>query len=100
MIQLSYFGFFLGWCNIFFTFPKNTDQRDFPSLPVSPAFFVVHLFRLSVSSENLGNLFLCKSSLLLFSLSRVRVFVTPWTASMPGFPVLHCLPEFAQIHVH
>ena len=20
--------------------------------------------------------------------------------SMPGFPVLHCLPEFAQIHVH
>ena len=20
--------------------------------------------------------------------------------STPGFPVLHCLPEFAQIHVH
>ena len=24
---------------------------------------------------------------------------TPWTASMPGFPVLNCLPEFAQSHV-
>ena len=31
------------------------------------------------------------------SLSHVRLFVTPWTA---GFPVLHCLPEFAQTHVH
>ena len=24
----------------------------------------------------------------------------PTTCSMPGFPVLHCLPEFAQTHVH
>ena len=24
----------------------------------------------------------------------------PMDCSMPGFPVLHCLPEFAQIHVH
>ena len=31
------------------------------------------------------------------SLSRVRLFVTPWTA---GFPVLHYLPEFSQTHVH
>ena len=31
----------------------------------------------------------------------VQLFVTPWTTcSMPGFPVLHCLLEFAQIHVH
>ena len=28
------------------------------------------------------------------SLSRVRL------CSTPGFPVLHHLPEFAQIHVH
>ena len=24
----------------------------------------------------------------------------PTACSMPGFPVLHCLPEFAQTHVH
>ena len=35
------------------------------------------------------------------SLSHVRCFVTPWTdCSMPSFPVLHYLPEFAQTHVH
>ena len=26
--------------------------------------------------------------------------MTPQTAALPGFPVLHCLLEFAQIHVH
>ena len=31
------------------------------------------------------------------SLSPIQLFATPW---IPGFPVLHCLPEFAQIHVH
>ena len=30
-------------------------------------------------------------------LSHVRVFLTPWAA---GFPVLHCLPKFAQTHIH
>ena len=33
------------------------------------------------------------------SLSHVWLFATPWTASMPGFPVLHYLLEFAQTHV-
>ena len=33
--------------------------------------------------------------------SRVQLFVTPWArSSMPGFPVLHHLQEFAQTHVH
>ena len=36
-------------------------------------------------------------------LSRVQLFVTPWTvarqASLSRHPILHCLPEFAQIHV-
>ena len=31
-------------------------------------------------------------------LNPVGLFVTPWT--MPGTPVLHYLPEFAQTHVH
>ena len=35
------------------------------------------------------------------SLIHVWLFATPWTAcSIPGFPVLHYLLEFAQIHVH
>ena len=37
---------------------------------------------------------------LLFSCSVVSNSATPWTTSMPGFPVLHHLPEFAQTHVH
>ena len=32
-------------------------------------------------------------------LSHVQLFATK-DCSMPGFPVLHCLPEFAQIHFH
>ena len=34
------------------------------------------------------------------SLSPVRLFATPMDYSMPGFPVLPYLLEFAQIHVH
>ena len=33
------------------------------------------------------------------SLSWVQLFVTPWTAAQPGFPVLHYLLELAQTHV-
>ena len=29
-----------------------------------------------------------------------RLFETPWTAEQQDFPVLHCLPEFVQSHVH
>ena len=34
------------------------------------------------------------------SLSRVRLFVTPWSAALPVFPVYHQLPELTQTHVH
>ena len=34
------------------------------------------------------------------SLSRVRLFATPGTIALPGFPVLHHLSELAQTHVH
>ena len=33
------------------------------------------------------------------SLSRVAL-CSPMDCGMPGFPVLHYLPEFAQTHVH
>ena len=32
--------------------------------------------------------------------SRVVILCDPMDCSMPGFPVLHYLPEFAQTHVH
>ena len=34
------------------------------------------------------------------SLSRVQLFVTPWTAARQGLPVHHQLLEFTQTHVH
>ena len=33
-------------------------------------------------------------------LSHVWLFATSWTAARQAFPVLHCVPEFAQTHVH
>ena len=32
--------------------------------------------------------------------SHVRLFATPWIASMPGLPVSHHLPMFAQVDDH
>ena len=37
---------------------------------------------------------------MLSHLSCVWLCVTPWDCSTPGFPVLHYLLKFAQIHVH
>ena len=34
------------------------------------------------------------------SLNHVWLFATTMDCSTPGLPVLHCLPKFAQIHVH
>ena len=34
------------------------------------------------------------------SLSHVRLFAIPWTASSPGFPIHHQLLELTQTHVH
>ena len=43
----------------------------------------------------------CLHLVVVQSLSHVRLFATPWTAcSVPGFPVLHQLLEFAETHVH
>ena len=39
-------------------------------------------------------------SLLLFSHSVCLTLCDPMDCSTPGFPVLHCLPEFAQVHIH
>ena len=39
------------------------------------------------------------SVLLLFSCSIFLILCDPMDCSTPGFPVLHCLPEFAQTRV-
>ena len=39
-----------------------------------------------------------KFLIIVLLLSHIWLFVTSWT--VPGFPVLHYLPEFAQTHVH
>ena len=49
-------------------------------------------------------LYLCLLLVCLFSCCSVAkscpALCSPMDGSMPGFPVLHSLPEFAQIHVH
>ena len=42
----------------------------------------------------------CSSKNLSFSRSVVSCSLQPMDWSMPGFPVRHRLPEFAQTHVH
>ena len=59
----------------------HLEEVSFPLLQ-----YVFH----SVVSRNLS---------VIVQLSRVRLF-DPVDSSTPGFPVLHYLPEFAQIHVH
>ena len=34
------------------------------------------------------------------SVTYIMPFAIPWTAAWGSFPVLHCLPEFSQTHVH
>ena len=45
-----------------------------------------------------GRMMLFWHLVLVESLSCVRLFAAPMDCSTPGFPVLHCLPEFAQTH--
>ena len=52
-------------------------------------------FRFLICSE----LFLCMVLAVVQLLSHVRLFVTHGL-EQPGFPVLHCLPEFVQTRVH
>ena len=48
----------------------------------------------------LTDVFLLYVIVIVQLLSCVQLFVTPWAASIPGLPVPHYLPEFAQVLVH
>ena len=68
------------------------------------AFLCVQIIHMSKSSlkpffDNLSHVSFNFHVVFVRSLSCVWVFAAPWTC-IPGFAVLHCLPEFAQIHVH
>ena len=36
---------------------------------------------------------------IIVLLNCVRIFASPWNFSVPGYPALHSLPQFAQTHV-
>ena len=40
------------------------------------------------------------SKIVVQLFSHIQLFANPWTTVMPGLPVLHQLPEFAQTHIH
>ena len=54
----------------------------------------------SKGKRRLGNWMKLVYVAVVGSLSHVCLFVTPMDCSMPGFPVFHQLPEFAQTSVH
>ena len=45
------------------------------------------------------HIFQLPSIVVIQSLSHFWLSVTQWSAARPGFPVLHCLPDFAQTQV-
>ena len=71
----------------------DSSRKDEPS---------VKLARVSSSIifQSLTALLRSTVVVLLSSHSVVSDSCNPTDCSMPGFPVLHCLLEFAQIHVH
>ena len=46
------------------------------------------------------SLLLCSSSCCCSVAKSCLILCDPMNCSTPGFPLLHCLPEFAQTHVH
>ena len=76
-------------------------QQLFSASPISEAVSGTHMWG-SVKSENLGILVQkvekqchCCSAAKLYS-----TLCNPMNCSRPGFPVLQCLLELAQTHVH
>ena len=77
--------------------PTLCDPID-GSPPVSPIPGILQARTLDWVAISFSNAW--KWKVKVKSLSSVRLLATPWTASMPGFSVLHHLSELAQTHVH
>ena len=70
---------------------------------MQPLKIISMVVSIPVTSENkVSQLFYAlKEICCCFSVSRLcPTLQDPVDCSMPNFPVLHCLPEFAQTHVH
>ena len=80
--------------------------------PTKPSFrhYFIHssLSSLAIVVELIAPILLCINKLdlyrgtckLIIVLAIVQLLSRVWLCSIPGVPVLHYLPEFAQTHVH
>ena len=83
------------WCP---SMERKTALRDTVSL--SNVFYSFTPFWLTQTQKFLQGLNYGCSEHVVQSISRCPTLCNHMDYSMPGFPVLHHLPEFAQIHVH
>ena len=78
-VRRNYFAFPQGSANVF---RHGPDSKHFQLLP----------YTISVETNQFGS---------VQSLSRVPLFLTPWTAARHlGFPIHHQLLKLTQTHVH
>ena len=90
----------------FFRYPPDSPfeishllvEFQFPSVSSFPEYLFKPLSVLTVVTSFLNSLrvIICCCSVAKLCLT----FLNPMDCRTPGFPVLHCLQEFAQIHVH
>ena len=85
---------------------RSFSLIHFHSYTCSSAAFFIHLFThpfVNLLNKYFLNVFHLPSIVIgamLFSHSVVSKYLWPQGCSAPGFPVFHCLREFAQTHVH
>ena len=83
------------WCP---SMERKAALRDTVSL--SNVFYSFTPFWLTQARKFLQGLDPGRSEHVVQSISHCPTLCNPMDYSMPGFPVLHRLPEFAQINVH
>ena len=89
---------FISWVNWTYGFSGGKPQRrtDIPLISCQRYILLTWLITVDVYLDHWF-----ETVVAVWSLSRVWLFVTPWTArSTPGLPVHHQLPESTQTHVH
>ena len=86
------------WFHLFLNIKNNSETLLFGLLPLKLYLLQIELkwlFIVVVQQEQIDSLYCCCSV--------AKLCPTPCNTmdyKMPGFPVLHYLPEFAQTHVH
>ena len=67
---------------------------------INPCPFFPHKSQFCLKKQITFSLCLWVYFFVVLSLCHVRLFATPWIEACQTSLVLHCLPEFAQTHVH